>query len=181
MCLGVKRGRHMWGGPARGRGTRSSSWVFWHRQEPSSSAWALDWQGVEGRTRQPAASLRGKREGPRLRPDPCDAGSPVSVCPGDPEAKRPKKRRRHWVGQRTGMQRPCPSPNLKAQVTASGRAQEEGRGPFLSAWRRAGSFLPSRNQRETEAQGLLAPEGPPAQWSARLFWVFGRVDNSSKR
>lgn len=85
------------------------------------------------------------------------------------------------MGQRTGMQRPCPSPNLKAQVTASGRAQEEGRGPFLSAWRRAGSFLPSRNQRETEAQGLLAPEGPPAQWSARLFWVFGRVDNSSKR
>lgn len=65
------------------------------------------------------------------------------------------------MGQRTGVQRPCPSSNLKALITAFGESPGGRKGATPVCLGQAGSFLPSMNQRETEDQGLLAPEGPP--------------------
>lgn len=147
------------GGPTRSRGTRSSSWVF---QLPGHS---MGWEW-RGRTRrQPTASLKRNKGLQAEGQDLASARCPVmqalqSVSVQGIRDQEAQEKRRHRVGQRAGVQRPCPSSNLKALITAFGESPGGGRGPLLSAWGRAGSFLPSMNQRETEAQGLLAREGP---------------------
>lgn len=158
LCLGVERGPHMWEGP-QGVGSQGQVLGF-------SSCLGTRWAGVEGEDKEAAHSLSQKKEerpaegaGPRLSPMPCDAGSSVRVCPGDPRP-RGSREEASSCGAKSRVQRPCPSSNLKALITAFGESPGGGRGPLLSAWGRAGSFLPSMNQRETEAPGLLAREGP---------------------
>lgn len=64
------------------------------------------------------------------------------------------------MGQRTAVQRPRPSSDLKAQkITAFGECPGGKEGGHPSAWGKAGSFPPSRNQRET-GPGPPCPRGP---------------------
>lgn len=66
------------------------------------------------------------------------------------------------MGQRTAVQRPRPSPDLKAQkITAFGECPGGKEGGHPSAWGKAGSFPPSMNQRETNRPRASLPQRAP--------------------
>lgn len=81
--------------------------------------------GGQGGSPQPLSKERrasGQRGGASPQPDTprCRLFSPcLSRGSGDQEAQ---EKRRPGVGHRTGVQRPCPSSNLKALITAFGES-----------------------------------------------------------
>lgn len=74
--------------------------------------------GRPGRPRsaslKPKRASRQKGQEPHLSPIACDSSFPVGVCPADPEAKRPKKRRRYRVVRGTRVQEAPPLPQPKS-------------------------------------------------------------------
>lgn len=153
------------GGPTRSRGPKVKFLGF-------PAAWALPWLGVEGGGQggspQPLSEERrasGQRGGASAQPvtprcrffSPCLSGG----------IWRPRGSRK--VASRCGAKNrgaealSLLKPESPDHTAIGGEPRRKEGGPLpplLSAWGGAGSFPPSVNQRETEDQGLLAPEGP---------------------
>jgi len=144
---GADGSSHRWRGPTPSTDAGSSGQISQAYIEATFSCAGTRLGGGAGRTGKQGTPLSNQRRAswqkgqePRLSPIPHDSSSSVSAYPGDPEAKRAKKRRRCCVGRRAEVPRLCPSPNLKVQeITAFGGAQEE---------RKASGVLPAFQEPE---------------------------------
>lgn len=166
----------MWRGPAlKGRSPGSSSQVFQQWTEATFSCLGIRLAGAGGGGGgrwQSTASSRKKSILPR------DLASSVGICPGDPEAQRPKKRRQDLGGGGWGAEAPAlPRPEGPGDHSIRGVPRRRARRPPPPA----GPFLPPGTNGKPRSPGLPAPEAPLAPPEATLSWVFGRLGNSSKR
>lgn len=178
------------GGWAQGRVVRSSR----HTQKPRSAAWALEWGAVQGGqgSRAPLPNERRvswqKGQKPLLSPTPHDSklfGQRLSTGSGGQESQEREALLRGAKG-RGAEALSLPKPESPGDHSMWGcPGGKEGERPHLpGAGLVQGRVLPAFQEPEGNRgprQGLPAPRGPLAQEGARLSWVFGQLDNSSKR